>query len=181
MSGLLKRATFEIDPALEFFTVDELTMQLGHEQELWPLVLVKELVDNALDACEEAGVTPVIVVSIKKDSITVWDNGPGLPASTVERSLDYRIRVSNKTRYVSPTRGQLGNALKCVWAASRFGGRARFLQISLGPAESLRALQPARCIHTETPRPAAEAIGLRSGLAQMVGVGSHLALVVSAR
>lgn len=117
MSALLKRATFEVDRSLEFFTVDELTMQLGHEPRLWPLVLVKELVDNALDACEESGVSPIIAVIIKKDSIAVWDNGPGLPTSTLERSLDYRIRVSNKTRYVSPTRGQLGNALKCVWAA----------------------------------------------------------------
>jgi DNA topoisomerase VI subunit B len=24
----------------------------------WPLVIVKELVDNALDACEEAGIRP---------------------------------------------------------------------------------------------------------------------------
>lgn len=117
MSAILKRATFEIDRALEFFTVDELTMQLGHEPGLWPLVLVKELVDNALDACEEASVKPIIAASVKKDSMVVWDNGPGLPTSTLERSLNYRIRVSNKTRYVSPTRGQLGNALKCVWAA----------------------------------------------------------------
>jgi hypothetical protein len=35
----------------------------------------------------------------------------------IERSLDYHIRVSDKKNYVSPTRGQLGNALKCVWAA----------------------------------------------------------------
>lgn len=83
MSALLERATFEIDRALEFFMVDELTMQLGHEPGLWPLVLVKELVDNALDACEEAGVNPIIAVNVKKDSIAVWDNGPGLPASTL--------------------------------------------------------------------------------------------------
>jgi hypothetical protein len=47
----------------------------------------------------------------------VQDNGPGLPASTIERSLDYLVRVSDKAHYVSPSRGQLGNALKCVWAA----------------------------------------------------------------
>ena len=45
------------------------------------------------------------------------DNGPGLPEKTLKRSLDYLVRVSDKSFYVSPTRGQLGNALKCVWAA----------------------------------------------------------------
>jgi DNA topoisomerase VI subunit B len=50
-------------------------------------------------------------------SLTVADNGPGLPLSTIERSLDYMVRVSDKVHYVSPSRGQLGNALKCVWAA----------------------------------------------------------------
>ena len=37
--------------------------------------------------------------------------------ATLERSLDYMVRVSDKANYVSPTRGQLGNALKCLWAA----------------------------------------------------------------
>jgi len=33
------------------------------------------------------------------------------------KSLDYMVRVSDKTYYVSPTRGQLGNAPKVIWAA----------------------------------------------------------------
>jgi DNA topoisomerase VI subunit B len=47
----------------------------------------------------------------------VEDNGPGLPVETLTGSLDYTQRVSTNTYYVSPTRGQLGNALKTVWAA----------------------------------------------------------------
>src|SRR5262249_39416066 len=35
----------------------------------------------------------------------------------VSDSLDYSQRVSDKVHYVSPSRGQLGNGLKCVWAA----------------------------------------------------------------
>src|SRR5262245_11420346 len=31
--------------------------------------------------------------------------------------LDDAVRISDKSHYVSPTRGQLGNALKCLWAA----------------------------------------------------------------
>ena len=38
-------------------------------------------------------------------------------ANTIEGSLDYLARVSDKLGYVAPTRGRLGNALKVVWAA----------------------------------------------------------------
>ncbi len=82
-----------------------------------PVSVVRELVDNALDACETAGIAPEIVVTVEQDAVSVRDNGPGLPERTLARSLDYLVRVSDKAHYVSPTRGQLGNALKCLWAA----------------------------------------------------------------
>ncbi|MGO9056945.1 MAG: ATP-binding protein [Candidatus Binataceae bacterium] len=113
----LNRTAFTTDRALEFFTESELTTQIGYGRELWPVVLVKELIDNALDACETTGTAPVITVKLEADSIVVTDNGPGIPANIVERSLDYHVRISDKKGYVSPTRGQLGNALKCIWAA----------------------------------------------------------------
>jgi DNA topoisomerase-6 subunit B len=113
----LNRETFRTNRTMEFFTMKELAMQIGYEKSQWPIVLVKELIDNALDACEQAGVTPSLTVTVEADAVTVQDNGPGLPAKVLHESLDYMIRVSNKSNYVSPTRGQLGNALKCVWAA----------------------------------------------------------------
>jgi len=117
MAQVLQRETFEINRTLEFFTERELSMQIGHGSRLWPMALLKELIDNALDACEAAGIAPRVEVAVEPDSVLVSDNGPGLPVATLERSLDYMVRVSDKTFYVSPTRGQLGNALKCVWAA----------------------------------------------------------------
>jgi DNA topoisomerase VI subunit B len=116
-SATLERTTFETSRQLEFFSEKELAMQIGQPRPLWALALLKELVDNALDACENAGVQPQVRVVVRGDSFTVQDNGPGLPAAVLERSLDYAVRVSDKAYYVSPTRGQLGNALKCVWAA----------------------------------------------------------------
>jgi DNA topoisomerase VI subunit B len=113
-----ERKTFTINRALEFFSEKELTMQIGHPRHMWPIALVKELIDNALDACEGgAAGAPEIMVTVESDEVTVADNGPGLPLATLQRSLDYLVRVSDKAHYVSPTRGQLGNALKCVWAA----------------------------------------------------------------
>ena len=47
------------------------------------LTVVKEAVDNALDACEEAGILPEIIVEIYETSpgkylVVVEDNGPGI-------------------------------------------------------------------------------------------------------
>jgi DNA topoisomerase VI subunit B len=116
-TAALTRTTFETSRLLEFFTEKELTMQIGHARERWPIALLKELIDNALDACEAASIPPVVDVEVTADAFRVGDNGPGLPAATLTRSLDYAVRVSDKAFYVSPTRGQLGNALKCVYAA----------------------------------------------------------------
>src|SRR5262249_28369663 len=113
----LQRTTFETSRLLEYFSEKELSMQLGHGRDLWRLVLAKELIDNGLDACESAGILPEIRLYLSDNGYAVRDNGPGLPESTIQRSLDYLVRVSDKANYVSPSRGQLGNALKCVWAA----------------------------------------------------------------
>jgi len=113
----LERTTFETSRELEFFTESEIRMQIGHGRQWWPVALVKELIDNALDACESADIAPVVEIEIEADSFAVRDNGPGLPAKTIKGSLNYLLRVTDKTFYVSPTRGQLGNALKVLWAA----------------------------------------------------------------
>jgi DNA topoisomerase VI subunit B len=117
VSRLLHRELFETKRQLEYFSGKELSMQLGAEPQRWGVVLIKELVDNALDACETAGTSPEISITLTPHGFIVADNGPGMPPELIERSLDYNVRVSDKTYYVSPSRGQLGNALKCLWAA----------------------------------------------------------------
>jgi len=46
---VLKRTMFEISRVLEYFTERELSYQTGHNRHFWPLVILKELMDNALD------------------------------------------------------------------------------------------------------------------------------------
>ena len=100
----LIRQTFIKDRWLDFFTEAGLAAQLGYGRDLWPIVLAKELIDNSLDACENAGlVAPEISLQLKPGSLTVYDNGPGLPESTLLASLDYEKRVSDKIHYVAPT------------------------------------------------------------------------------
>lgn len=112
----LQRTTLRTSRLLDFASEKELIAQTGHRPEQWPLVILKELVDNALDACEEAGAAPVIEVKVNDSGITVTDNGPGLPADVVKDVLDFTIRVSSREAYVSPTRGAQGNALKTLVA-----------------------------------------------------------------
>jgi DNA topoisomerase VI subunit B len=99
---------------MEFCTRRELVNQTGHDVFEWPLVVLKELVDNALDAAEEVEIAPVVSIAVDGGSIVVGDNGPGIPADTIKGVLDYAIRVSSREAYVSPTRGAQGNALKTI-------------------------------------------------------------------
>jgi DNA topoisomerase VI subunit B len=100
-----------------YFSPQGLQRQIGYGQDDWGGVLLKELIDNALDACEQAGVAPVVRVNITDDYFEVTDNAGGMPPRLIARSTDYRVQVSTKAKYVSPTRGQIGNALKCAWTA----------------------------------------------------------------
>lgn len=113
---VLERATFRTSRLLDFASKKELVAQTGHQVEEWPYVIVKELIDNALDACEEAGIAPDILVTFDAAGIEVADNGPGLPEQVVKDVLDFAVRVSSRDAYVSPTRGAQGNALKTLVA-----------------------------------------------------------------
>lgn len=63
----LDRTTFQTSRMLEFCSEKELVAQTGHNTNAWPLVVLKELVDNALDACEEAGTDPEITIAVDTD------------------------------------------------------------------------------------------------------------------
>jgi DNA topoisomerase VI subunit B len=108
------REAFRTSRLLDFCTVKELTAQTGHPPRDWPLVVLKETLDNASDACEDATIDPMVSVRVDRQGITVTDNGPGIPPETVRDVLDFNVRVSSREAYVSPTRGAQGNALKTV-------------------------------------------------------------------
>jgi DNA topoisomerase VI subunit B len=110
----LARVPFKVSRLMEFCTRRELVNQTGHDVYEWALVVQKELLDNALDAAEEAEIAPAVTIAVNGRSIVIQDNGPGIPAKTIEGILDYSIRVSSREAYVSPTRGAQGNALKTI-------------------------------------------------------------------
>jgi DNA topoisomerase VI subunit B len=113
---VLQRETFQTSRLLDFCSERELVKQIGHAADQWPLVILKELTDNALDAAEEAGTAPMIRIEVSDKQIVITDNGPGIPAETVAGILDFAVRVSSREAYASPTRGAQGNALKTIVA-----------------------------------------------------------------
>jgi hypothetical protein len=117
-SQTFARTIFETSRASEYFNVRELQAQTGQPRERFMTVALKELVDNALDACEIAGIAPLITLEMVEAPpvvrMTVADNGAGIAPETVRRILNFQTRTSDKAAYRSPTRGAQGNALKTV-------------------------------------------------------------------
>ena len=112
------RRTFATPRAAEFLERRGLQAQTGQPVDQFAAVIFKELIDNALDAAESAGSDPQLHISTGLDNetltVTVADNGSGIPPHVVERVLDFGVLVSDKAAYRSPTRGLQGNALKTV-------------------------------------------------------------------
>src|SRR5215217_2766811 len=149
----LQRTTFEISRAAEYFDARQLSALVGVSQDEFAGVCLKELVDNSLDACETAGVSPVVGVKVEREDdlirLSVSDNGPGIPAEVVRKVLDYNIRVSDKAAYRSPTRGAQGNALKTVIGIPyALGSREPLVVEAQGVSHRIRPwVDPAGTVH----------------------------------
>ena len=73
----LTRTTFSTSRLLDFASVKELIAQTGHEVGEWPLVILKELFDNALDAARRPASRPVISGQVDASGIAVSGQRPG--------------------------------------------------------------------------------------------------------
>ncbi|MGD0534519.1 MAG: DNA topoisomerase VI subunit B [Methanoregula sp.] len=76
------------------------------------ITTIKEAVDNALDACEEAQVLPDIYISIKKTGpevfrIIVEDNGPGIVPAQIPFVFG-KLLYGSRFHQIRQTRGQQG-------------------------------------------------------------------------
>lgn len=76
------------------------------------LTTVKEAVDNALDACEEAGILPDLTVEIREISekrfrVAVEDNGPGIVKPQIPK-IFAKLLYGSKFHRLKQSRGQQG-------------------------------------------------------------------------
>jgi DNA topoisomerase-6 subunit B len=86
------------------------------------LTTVKEAVDNALDACEEAGILPEIWVHVQRISperfkVGVQDNGPGILKKTIPLIFG-KLLYGSKFHRLRMSRGQQGIGIS---AAGMYG------------------------------------------------------------
>ena len=115
----------------ENFSESGLVSNTGQESSKWGRYIVKELLDNSL----EAGEDPTITVRIETHeggtvrSIHVSDNGPGLPESDLDRVFKYVDSFGGtKRHYCLPTRGNQGNALMTALGIQYLCDRALSVQ-----------------------------------------------------
>ena len=76
------------------------------------LTTVKEAVDNALDACEEAGILPDLLVEIKELAenrfrVIIEDNGPGIVKPQIPK-IFAKLLYGSKFHRLKQSRGQQG-------------------------------------------------------------------------
>ncbi len=107
----------------EFFTKNRHLLGFDNPKKAL-LTAVKEAVDNALDACEEAGIAPDVEVTLKavkgtddRFTVTVRDNGPGIVARQVPHVFG-RLLYGSKFHRLRQSRGQQGIGIS---AAGMYG------------------------------------------------------------
>jgi DNA topoisomerase-6 subunit B len=105
------------------------------------LTTVKEAVDNALDACEEAGIQPDVTVRIEQRDedhfrVSVQDNGPGIVKSQIPNIFG-KLLYGSKFHRLRMSRGQQGIGIS---AAGMYGllttGRAVVIRSSTRRGQS---------------------------------------------
>ncbi len=112
------------------------------------LTTVREAVDNALDACEEAGILPAIDVICSEIQegryrLTIRDNGPGIVKNQLSK-IFAQLLYGSKFHRLKQSRGQQGIGIS---AAVMYG------QMTTG--------QPARVISKTGPRKSANRVELQ--------------------
>src|SRR2546428_394278 len=134
----------------EFFTKNRHLLGFDNPRKAL-LTCVKEGVDNALDACEEAGILPDVVVKVEvvangetpppptqasRFRITVTDNGPGIVRQQIPK-IFAKLLYGSKFHRLRMSRGQQGIGIsaagmygqlttgKPVQITSRIGPRRR--------------------------------------------------------
>ncbi|MFQ5861873.1 MAG: DNA topoisomerase VI subunit B [Candidatus Brocadiales bacterium] len=106
----------------EFFTKNRHLLGFDNPRKAL-LTCVKEGVDNALDACEEAGILPEITIKIEptrredRFKVTIEDNGPGIVKAQIP-NIFAKLLYGSKFHRLKMSRGQQGIGIS---AAGMYG------------------------------------------------------------
>jgi DNA topoisomerase-6 subunit B len=126
----------------EFFTKNRHLLGFDNPQKAL-LTAIKEAVDNSLDACEDAGILPDLVVEIaelaeNRYRIAVEDNGPGILKAQIPKIFG-KLLYGSKFHRLKQQRGQQGIGIS---AAGMYG------QLTTGrPVRIISKSDPKRPAH----------------------------------
>ena len=109
----INRIICKTSKLVDYFTEDGLIKQIGLTKEYWNKVIIKEIVDNALDAIEPMNNKEVHIIQ-SGSSLGIYDNGNGLNCEIIKSIYDFNFYVSQNRTYVTASRGKQGNGLKTV-------------------------------------------------------------------
>ncbi len=98
------------------------------------MTAVKEAVDNSLDACEEAGIVPEIMVELHQTGdnrfrVTVTDNGPGIVKAQIPK-IFAKLLYGSKFHRLRMSRGQQGIGISAA---------GMYSQLTTGAATVIRS------------------------------------------
>jgi DNA topoisomerase VI subunit B len=103
---------------LEYVNEQGLCALTGCQKNDFDIWILKELIDNALDACDTSNVDPRIQVKITRNNniviISVEDNGTGITREDLFKILDFTRFTSSKYFLKKPQRGFMGSAIKAI-------------------------------------------------------------------
>jgi DNA topoisomerase-6 subunit B len=163
----------------EFFTKNRHLLGFDNPRKAL-LTCVKEAVDNALDACEEAGILPDVTVRLEvvptdgvtplagqatRFRVTVTDNGPGIVRQQIPR-IFAKLLYGSKFHRLRMSRGQQGIGIsaagmyaqlttgKPVRIISRTGPRAaaHFFEVQIDTKKNEPLVHESKQIEWDQPR-----------------------------
>ena len=120
------------------------------------LTTIKEAVDNALDACEEAEILPEIIIEIIEMSeeryrVVVEDNGPGIVKAQIA-NIFAKLLYGSKFHKLAQSRGQQGIGISAsVLYGQLTTGRPARIRSKTGPREDAHYYE--LYIDTQTNQP----------------------------
>lgn len=105
--------TYKTAMIADYFTEDELVKKIGLPKGYWDEVVIKELIDNALDSIEPLS-KKCVEVNCNINSMSIFDNGVGISKDTVKSIYDFNYYVSKNRHFITASRGKQGNGLKTI-------------------------------------------------------------------